>query len=101
MEKMDLLKAMREMMADMKADRRVDKEETKAHLREMKTDRKVSRCATVPWRKSTIFRDIRIQGYGGPRQELGAAVIMVNLCARLARRKGTFARKDPIRDSVE
>jgi hypothetical protein len=35
--------------------------------------RKVSRRATVAWRKRTIFRDIRIQGNFGPRRKLGTA----------------------------
>jgi hypothetical protein len=47
--------------------------------------RKVSRCATVAWRRRNIFRDIRTQGNFGPRQELGAAGVMVTLRAKLAR----------------
>jgi hypothetical protein len=60
--------------------------------------RKVS---AVAWCRRNIFRDIRTPGNCGSRQELGATGIMVTLRARLARRKGTFARKDPTRDSVE
>jgi hypothetical protein len=63
--------------------------------------RKVSRRAAVAWRRRNIFWDIRTQGNCGPRQELGAAGIMVTLRARLERRKGTFARKDPTRDYEE
>jgi hypothetical protein len=63
--------------------------------------RKVSRCAAVAWRRRNIFRDIRTQGNCGPRQELGAAGIRVNLHAKLARRKGTFVRKNWFRAKVE
>jgi hypothetical protein len=59
--------------------------------------RKVSRCAAVAWRRRNIFRDIRTQGNCGPRQKFCAAGIMVTLRARLARRKGTFAQRDPTR----
>jgi hypothetical protein len=64
------------------------------------TCRKVSRRATVAWRKRPIVRDIRTQGNCGRRQELGAAGIMVTLRAKLARRKGTFAGKNQIRDKA-
>jgi hypothetical protein len=64
--------------------------------------RKVSRCAAMAWCRRNIFRDIWTQGNcGGLQQELGATGIMVTLHARLARRKGTFTRKDLARDSVE
>jgi hypothetical protein len=63
--------------------------------------RKVSRCAAVAWHGRNIVRDIQTQGNFGPRQKLGAAGIMVTLHARLAPCKGTFAQKDPTRDSVK
>jgi hypothetical protein len=55
--------------------------------------RKVSRYATVAWRRRNIFKDMRTQGDYGPWQKLGAVRIMVTLRAKLAQRKGTFARK--------
>jgi hypothetical protein len=62
--------------------------------------RKVSCRAAVAWRKRNLVRDIRTLGNCGPRQELGAAGIMVTLRAKLARRKGTFAGKNQIRDKA-
>jgi hypothetical protein len=63
--------------------------------------RKVSCRAAVAWRERNLSRKIRIQVNGGSRQRLGAAGIIVTLRAKLARRKGTFAKRDPTRDSVE
>jgi hypothetical protein len=60
--------------------------------------RKVSCCAALAWRKRNLVRDIRTQGNCGPRQGLCAAGILVTLRARLAQRKGTFARKNKTRN---
>jgi hypothetical protein len=62
--------------------------------------RKVSRRATVAWRKRTILRDIRTQGNFGPLRILGAAGEMVTLRAKVARRKGTFAGENQTRDKA-
>jgi hypothetical protein len=62
--------------------------------------RKVSCCAAVAWRKRNLVSDIRTQRNGGPRQDLGAAGIMVTLRAKLARRNGTFAGKNQTRNKA-
>jgi hypothetical protein len=47
--------------------------------------RKVSRCATVAWRKRNVVRRIVIQENYGPRSTLTAAGIMTTRCAKVAR----------------
>jgi hypothetical protein len=71
---------------------KLTREECESRRRLVAVCRKVSRRATVAWRKRTIFRDIRTQKNCGRRQELGAAGVMVTLRAKLARRKGTVRR---------
>jgi hypothetical protein len=62
--------------------------------------RKVSRRATVAWRKRYVFRKIRTQGSCGPRQELAAARRVMTLRSKVARQKVKVVRKDRTKDSV-
>jgi hypothetical protein len=63
--------------------------------------RKVSRRATVTWRKRNVSRKIRTQGSCGSRHELGATRIrMMTLRAKVALRKGNVVRKYQTRDNV-
>jgi hypothetical protein len=63
--------------------------------------RKVSRRATVAWRKRNISGKIRTQGSCGPRQALGAARIrMMTLRAKVTRRKKTRTRDEVIRGTL-
>jgi hypothetical protein len=61
--------------------------------------RKVSRRATVAWRKRNIFRKSRTQGNCGPRQELAAGRNMTRR-AGMAQREGNLVREYSTRDNI-
>jgi hypothetical protein len=61
--------------------------------------RKVSRRATVAWRKRNIFRKTLTQANCGPRQEL-ATGRNITRRAGVARRDGNFVREYSTRDNI-
>jgi hypothetical protein len=63
--------------------------------------KKITRHATVAWRKRNVFRRIGTQGICGPRSTLTAAGIMMTRHARVAWRKEKFVRKDCTTDKAE
>jgi hypothetical protein len=63
--------------------------------------KKVTRRATVAWRKRNIFRRIVTQGNCGPRSKLTAAGIKMTRHAGVAWPKENFVRKDRTRNQAE
>jgi hypothetical protein len=61
--------------------------------------RKVSRRATVAWRKRNVFRKFWAQANCGPRHELAAGRNMTRH-AGVARREGNFVSKYSTRDNI-
>jgi hypothetical protein len=63
--------------------------------------KKITRRATVAWRKRNVLRKIVTQGNCEPRSTLTASGIMMTRHARMAWRKETFVRKDCTTDKAE
>jgi hypothetical protein len=63
--------------------------------------KKITRRATVAWRKRNVFRKIVTQGNCGPRSTLSAAEIMMTRHAGVAWRREKFVRKDRTRNQAE
>jgi hypothetical protein len=63
--------------------------------------KKMTRRATVAWRKRNVFRRIGTQGICGPRSKLTAAGIKMTRHARVAWRRESYVRKDWTTDKVE
>jgi hypothetical protein len=63
--------------------------------------KKITRRATVAWRKRNVLRKIVTQGNCEPRSTLTAAGIMMTCRARMAWRKEKFVRKDCTTDRAE
>jgi hypothetical protein len=63
--------------------------------------KKITRLATVAWRKRNVLRKIVTQGNCGPRSTLTAAGIMITRHARVALRRVNFVRKDCTRAKDE
>jgi hypothetical protein len=63
--------------------------------------KKITRCATVAWRKRNIFRKIVTQGNCGPRSKLTAAGIKMTRHAGVAWPKENIVTKDRARNQAE
>jgi hypothetical protein len=63
--------------------------------------KKMTRRATVAWRKRNVFRKIGTQGICGTRKRLTAAGINMTCHARVAWRRENFVRKDCTRAKDE